>query len=89
MQEAQQAIAILAKSIIKTMKAQSAHLPYDITFPSVIYQTDEKERYIIKKDGCDYAVPNALGITLPEGQNVWVKIPSNNMNQMHICGIRS
>lgn len=89
MQEEEQALSILARAMTGTVKELSARLSYDVTFPAVVFQPGGEQHYIIRKDNHCYSVPNALGTVLSPGQKVWVKIPQNNMNAMHICGLRT
>lgn len=63
------------------------NLPYDRTFPSVIWNK-ENGKYQIAMENRLYTVPNALGTDLSIGTLVWVKIPCGKLREMHICGIR-
>ena len=59
----------------------------DKTFKSTIWKVNRDKTYQICYTGHFYDVKNALGTELNVGQNVWVKIPSNSLKDMHICGI--
>lgn len=59
------------------------------TFPSVVYGVNSDGTYTIVKAGQKYNVKCAIpGLSLGLGSNVWVKIPSGRMQDMHICGVR-
>ena len=76
------AISILVEERLKKIK-------YDRTFQSTILKDISDNVYEIRYLGKTYHVSNALGsgVHFNAGQPVWVKIPSGNINKMHICGI--
>lgn len=78
----------ILKSISCGINKAAASLKADKTFPSVVYGLHSDGLYTIKKDGQDYKVKNALDTQLSLGQSVWVKIPMNKLEHMHICGVR-
>ena len=45
--------------------------------------------YQIPYEGTLHSIPNALPCDLSIGQLVWVKIPSGELRNMHICGLRT
>jgi hypothetical protein len=60
----------------------------DKTFPAVIHGKDGSN-YQIPYEGILHSIPNALPCDLSIGQLVWVKIPSGELRNMHICGLRT
>lgn len=75
-------IEILADTLLKK------YYP-DKTFPSVVYGVNSDGTYTIVKANQKYNVKCAIpGLQLRLGSNVWVKIPSSRMQDMHICGVR-
>ena len=61
----------------------------DKTFPSVVYSVNSDGTYTIVKAGQKYNVKCSIpGLLLELGSNVWVKIPSGRIQDMHICGVR-
>lgn len=66
---------------------KSLNLPYDKTFPTVIWGK-ENGRYQISYEGRLRNIPNALPGELKTGTLVWVKIPNGKLKDMHICGVR-
>lgn len=64
-----------------------ANLQLDQTFRSTIFQKNPNHTYKILYMGQEYDVPCAMNIELKVGQNVWVKIPSGVLRNMHICGV--
>ena len=59
----------------------------DKTFPAVVHGKDN-DKYQIPYEGTLHSIPNALPCNLSIGQAVWVKIPSGELRNMHICGLR-
>ena len=88
--ENQNAVSILADTILQAVK-NGTDLNFDTTFPTVVEGfCPQKKTYKIRDHSGAYrnircALPN---VTLSTGKQVWVKIPSGNINEMHICGIR-
>ena len=78
----------ILKAISCGINKAAVGLKADMTFPSVVYEAHCDGTYTIKKDGQDYKVKNGLGTALSPGQHVWVKLPMNKLEFMHICGIR-
>lgn len=61
----------------------------DRTFVSVVKKVNTDGTYIINDEAgqerkVKCAIPN---ISLSVGQNVYVKIPMNNLKRIHICGV--
>lgn len=61
----------------------------DKTFPSVVYDINSDGTYAIVKAGQKYNVKCCIpSLPISLGSNVWVKVPSGRMQDMHICGLR-
>ena len=83
------AINVIANKIIAVVDRKISKLSFDKTFPSVIYGLNSDGTYTIIKANQKYNVKCAIpGLQLGLGSNVWVKIPSGRMQDMHICGVR-
>ena len=83
------AIDVIANKIIAVVDRKISKLSFDKTFPSVIYGLNSDGTYTIIKANQKYNVKCAIpGLQLGLGSNVWVKIPSGRMQDMHICGVR-
>ena len=77
------------KTIEILVDKKLSKLYFDKTFPSVVYGVNPDGTYAIVKAGQKYNVKCAIpGLSLGLGSNVWVKIPSGRMQDMHICGVR-
>lgn len=75
-------VEILADTLLKKYHP-------DKTFPSVVYGVNADGTYTIVRANQKYNVKCAIpGLQLGLGSNVWVKIPSGRMQDMHICGVR-
>lgn len=78
----------IIQAIIEIVDKKIRHLSYDKTFPSVVYEKDDKGKHKIAYEGRLRSVSNALPIEIDIGTLVWVKIPNGNLKNMHICGVR-
>ena len=84
-----EAIDVLANKMISVVDKKISKLYFDKTFPSVVYGVNSDGTYTIVKANQKYNVKCAIpGLSLGLGSNVWVKIPSGRMQDMHICGVR-
>lgn len=84
-----EAVDVLVNKIIAVVDKKISKLSHDKTFPSVVYGVNADGTYTIVKAGQKYNVKCAIpGLQLGLGSNVWVKIPSGRMQDMHICGVR-
>lgn len=83
-------IEMLVEKIISISDSMIKKANYDKTFESTIVKKKKKKDgiyiYTIKYNNADYEVKSSIGEI--KSKNVWVKIPCNNLNKMHICGIR-
>lgn len=77
--------------IIKTIKyaLDKAQKNNDYTFKSIIKSVNTDGTYTIKdQSGIDRKIKSGIsGLELKPGKMVWVKVPSGNIKDMHICGI--
>lgn len=87
MNEDDKALHTLIKVIKQAIDDSLAKYKCDKTFKSTIWKVNRDKTYQICYIGHLYDVKNALGTELSVGQTVWVKIPSNSLKDMHICGI--
>lgn len=62
---------------------------FDQTFISVVKNASVNGTYvIIDNGGIERTVKSSVpGLPVQAGKNVWVKIPSGDINRIHICGI--
>ena len=81
----------ISDEILKTIHyaLEKNNMYYDKTFVSVVKEVNSNGTYVINDTtGSDRTVKCAIpGITLHVGQNVYAKIPSGNINRLHICGV--
>lgn len=78
----------ILKSISEIVDKKISSLPYNSTFPSVIYGK-ENGKYKIVYEGNLHLVENSLPINLSVGDLVWVDMPNGNIKNMRISGIRN
>lgn len=84
-----EAVDVLVNKIIAVVDKKISKLCCDKTFPSVIYGVNSDGTYTIVRANQKYNVKCAIpGLQLGLGSNVWVKIPSGRMQDMHIYGVR-
>lgn len=82
------ALDLLVKEFVDLIKTHEHK--YDRTFASVIKNINKNSTYTIIDDGgierkVKCSIPNAA---LKVGQYVWVKVPRNRLEDMHICGVK-
>lgn len=85
--ENKKALFTLLNEISLLIDKKLSQFRCDKTFKSTIWKVNRDKTYQICYMGRLHDVKNALGTELSVGQNVWVKIPSNSLKDMHICGI--
>lgn len=85
--DVQKIIKELWMKISNLIDEKTSNLHFDKTFKATIWKVNEDNTYSINYKSKLYDVPNALDITLTQGQSVWVKIPCGIFRHMHICGI--
>lgn len=79
----------IIQSICTLIDKKVSKLPYDKTFPSIVYGINSDGTYTIIKAGQKYNVKCALpNADIKLGTGVWVKIPCGRFHEMHICGFR-
>lgn len=81
-------ITTIVNEVIRAIQKDNKTSYYDKTFPSVVYGVNSDGTYTIIKDNQKYKVKCALNTTLSLGTHVWVKVPSGQLHEMHICGMR-
>ena len=81
------AVELLVKNIIDSTNKQTNS--YDISFISVIKSVNENGTYtVLDRTGSERNVKCVVPtLDLSVGKNVWIKIPSGNLNKMHIYGV--
>lgn len=85
--EVDNALDVLVKNIIDSTNKQTNS--YDISFISVIKSVNENGTYtVLDRTGSERTVKCVVPtLDLSVGKNVWIKIPSGNLNKMHIYGV--
>lgn len=80
----------LLQSIVEILNKKTASLFFDKTFPSVVYGKDSKNpsKYKIVFEGKLRNIHNGLPCDIKNGTWVWVTIPSGNLKDMYISGLR-
>lgn len=81
------AVELLVREIANIVDKKLSDFCCDRTFKSIIQKVNHDGTYQIIYENKPYNVRNALRTELKVGQMVWVKIPSGNFNEKHICGI--
>lgn len=87
MSEYSNTIETLAACIVDAVQKRMEHINCDRTFQSVILNVNTDGTYQILYIGQKYNVKNGTLACLKRGDNVWVKIPCNDLKRMHICGV--
>ena len=80
----------IAEEILKAIKyaLEKQTVSCDKTFASVVKQVTAKGYIILDETGCERVVRCCIPNTaLTAGQRVWVKIPTGELNKIHICGV--
>lgn len=85
--EVDNALDVLVKNIVETINKQNNS--YDISFISVIKAVNTNGTYtVLDRTGSERNVKCVVPtLDLSVGKNVWIKIPSGNLNKMHIYGV--
>lgn len=85
-QEDIEAINILVKNILAAIKQNNVCC--DRTYKSVIKSVTSKGYVVLDLTGNERTVKCCIpNISLKVGQNVWLKEPMGNLNNLHICGV--
>ena len=82
----------LADELLKSMQIminrKLKNYKADRTYKSVIKQVTPKGYVILDETGSERTVQCCIpNIELRVGQYVWVKMPMNRLNDLHICGV--
>lgn len=76
------------RSIQDMVDRAVANSKADRTYRSVVKRVVPKGYVVLDESGCERTVPCCIpGIELKNGQNVWLKVPLNDLKGLHICGI--
>ncbi len=87
MQNVNNVVEIMAHKIMTAIDEKIKALPYDKTFPAVIWGK-ENDKYQISYENQLRTISSSLEVDIAVGSFVWVKIPCGKLREMHICGIR-
>lgn len=82
-------IKLLVDSIISIVDRKIRESTYDRTVEGTIIKKtikNNKTIYTVRYNNNQYDVSSSIGEV--KSKNVWLKIPCNNINKIHICGIR-
>ena len=78
----------LIKSIQTVVDNSLGNCKSDRTFKSIIKNVTPKGYVILDETGSERTVKCSIpNIDLKINQSVWVKIPRNQLNDIHICGV--
>ena len=78
----------IIKAIDLLIEKRLKKVNYDTTFVSMVCEVHDNGTYTIIKDNQRYAIRCAIpNLIIKTGMQVWVKIPCNQLKDMHICGI--
>ena len=78
----------ILKAIQNIVDRSIANYKADRTYKSVIKQVTPKGYVILDETGSERTVQCCIpNVELRVGQYVWVKMPMNRLNDLHICGV--